>query len=456
MRTHHGATKEGETQRDDDTRPSPAPLPLDWETQAVVGRRERFLAPSLRTFAAYDEPIVWRRGSGQYLWDNQGRRYLDCMAQNVCVSVGHAHPGVLAAVREQMDELPHVTTAYHHPQPGHFAEELIQTLPEGRDWVVHFVNSGSEAIDLAVLVARAFTRNFEVLTLRDAYHGMHFGAMTATGLSEARQPVPPAPGFVQVMAPHPYRGPLGADAAPYLEELRRTLGTNTSGAVAGLLVEPIQGYGGIVEMPQGWLRGAAEQVRAAGGLLIVDEVQTGMARTGSHFWGFAAHDVVPDVIVTSKGLGNGFPIAAMITRREVAEAMAQRMFFNTYGANPTCCAAGRAVLRAIAEEGLQRNALEVGGRIRDGLERLQARHEVIGDVRGRGLLLGADLVRDRQSREADTAKAERVQTALLERGVVVGLCGREHNVLKINPPLCVTEEDADFLVDALDVALTER
>lgn len=440
----------------EEMRPSPAALPLEWDTPAVADRRQRFLAPSLRTFAAYEQPVVWRRGEGQYLWDNEGRRYLDCMAQNVCVSVGHAHPGVLAAARAQMDELPHVTTAYHHPQPGHFAEELVATLPKGPDWVVHFVNSGSEAIDLAVLVARTFTRAFEVLTLRDAYHGMHFGAMTATGLGQVRQPVPPAPGFVQVMAPHPYRGPLGADAAPYIDELRRTLATDTCGAVAGLLVEPIQGYGGIVEMPDGYVRGAAEQVRAAGGLLIVDEVQTGMARTGSHFWGFAAHGVVPDVIVTSKGLGNGFPIAAMITRREVAEPMAQRMFFNTYGANPMCCSAGRAVLRAIAEEGLQRNALEVGDRILAGLRRLQQRHEVIGDVRGRGLLIGVDLVRDRASREPDTAAAEQTQAALLARGAVAGLCGRDHNVLKINPPLCVTAADVEFLLSALDETLEAR
>ena len=433
--------------------PAVAPLPLDWDTAAIVERRRRFLSPALGTFIAYDQPMVWQRGSGQYVWDNAGRRYLDCMAQNVCISVGHAHPGVLAAVRAQMEQLPHVTTAYHHPQPGHFAEELIRLLPEGPDWVVHFVNSGAEAVDLAVLLTRAFTRNFEVLTLRDAYHGMQCGAMTATGIGQARQLVPPAPGYVQVMAPHPYRGPFGPEAAPYLEELERTLHTNTNGAVAGLIAEPIQGYGGIVPLPDGWLRGAAAQVREAGGLLIVDEVQTGFARTGAHFWGFAEHDVVPDVIVLSKGIANGFPLAAVVTRREVADAMAQRMFFNTYGSNPTCCAAGRAVLRAIAEEGLQENARAVGRQIIDGLLESQARHECVGDVRGRGLLIGLELVRDRDSRAADAAAAERVQLALLAGGVVVGLCGREHNVVKINPPLCVTAADACFFLEALDAAL---
>jgi alanine-glyoxylate transaminase/(R)-3-amino-2-methylpropionate-pyruvate transaminase len=265
--------------------------------------------------------------------------------------------------------------------------------------------------------------------------------------------VPPAPGFVQVMAPHPYRGPFGPEAAPYLQELRLTLQTNTNGAVAGLIAEPIQGYGGIVELPAGYLRGAAEEVRAAGGLLIVDEVQCGFARTGSHFWGFEAHDVVPDVVVMSKGIGDGFPLAAVAVRRQIGEAMTHRMFFNTYGANPTCCAAGRAVLRAIAEEGLQDNAARVGGQILDGLRALQERHASIGQVRGRGLLIGVEIVRDRASREAAADEAERVQLALLERGVVVGLCGREHNVVKINPPLCLTDEDARDLVEAMGAAL---
>ncbi len=435
--------------------PAPNPLPLDWDTAAIAERRRRFLAPALGTFIAYDEPVVWQRGRGPYVWDNAGRRYLDCMAQNVCISVGHAHPGVLAAVQAQTEDIPHVTTAYHHPQPGHFAEELVAKLPKGEDWVVHFVNSGAEAVDLAVLMARAATRHYEVLTLRDAYHGMHYGAQTATGIGQARQLVPPAPGYVQVMAPHPYRGPFGPDAAPYLAELDRVLHTNTCGAVAGLVAEPIQGYGGIVEMPGGWLKGAAEQVRAAGGLLIVDEVQAGFARTGDHFWGFQAHDVVPDVIVVSKGIGNGFPLAAVMARREVAEGMASRMFFNTYGSNPMSCAAGRAVLHAIDEEGLQENAAAVGGRLLAGLRELQARYEQLGDVRGRGLLIGAEVVRDGETRAADAKTAEAVQLALLGRGFVVGMCGREHHVLKINPPLCVTADDADQLLLATDESLAE-
>jgi alanine-glyoxylate transaminase/(R)-3-amino-2-methylpropionate-pyruvate transaminase len=429
--------------------------PLDWHAARMAARRRRFLSPALGTFTAYDRPQAWRRGSGAHLWDLDGRRYLDCMAQNVCISVGYAHPGVDAAVRAQLDEIQHVTTVYDHPQPGHFAEELVARLPAGHDWVVHFVNSGAEAIDLAVLVARLATGGFEVLTLRDAYHGMHFTAMAATGIGHARQPLPGAPGFVNVMAPHSYRGTFGPEAAPYLGELSRTISSGTSGALAAMIVEPTQGYGGIVEMPPGYLAGAAERVRAAGGLLVVDEVQTGFGRTGDQFWGFESHGVVPDVIVMSKGIGNGFPIAAMVTRREIAEAMTRRMFFNTYGSNPVCCAAGRAVLRAIDDERLQANAQRLGAVFGKAFARLQEEHALIGDVRGRGLLRGVELVRDRATREPAAAEAERVQQLLLDAGVVVGLCGADHNVLKINPPLCVTAEDIAVLAAAVGEALAK-
>ena len=429
------------------------PLPLDWHPARVAERRRAFLSPVLGTFTAYETPLVWRRGRGAYLWDADGKRHLDAMAQNVCISVGYCHPGVDAAVRAQLDEIQHVTTVYAHPQPGQFAEELVARLPVGHDWVVHFVNSGAEAIDLAVLVARLHTRHFEVLTLRDAYHGMHFTAMAATGIGAAHQPLPPAPGFVNVIAPHSYRGLFGADAPPYLQELSRMIGSATSGALAALIVEPIQGYGGIVEMPPGYLAGAAARVRDAGGLFVVDEVQTGFGRTGSHFWGFEAHGVVPDVIVMSKGIGNGFPIAAMVTRREIAESMASRMFFNTYGSNPVSCAAGRAVLRALDEEGLQANARACGEAFEQAFAALQERHSLIGDVRGRGMLRGVELVTDRRSRAPAADEAVRLQELLRQAGVIVGLCGAEHNVLKINPPLCVSDADIAALAQACDESL---
>ncbi|MFO1200322.1 MAG: aspartate aminotransferase family protein [Burkholderiaceae bacterium] len=428
-------------------------LDLDWDYERTARRRERFLSPSLRTFTAFDAPLLLRKGKGAHVWDAVGRRYLDCLAQNLCISVGYDHPGVNAAVAEQMRSIQHVTTMYYHPGPAQFAEELVATMPPGHDWVVHLVNSGAEAIDLAVLVARLFTGHFEMLTLRNSYHGMHFGTMAASGLALCHQPLAGAPGYVHVHNPDLYRGAYGDRVDGYVDDLRRVIDSSTPGAVAGMIVEPIQGYGGVIPVPDGYQRRVAQIVRDAGGLYISDEVQTGFGRTGSHFWAFEADGVVPDAIVVSKGIGNGFPLAALIVRRDVAEAMAARKFFNTYGSNPMACAAGRAVLRAIADEDLQGNAGRVGELFGEALERGARRCEAVGQVRGRGLMRGIEFVADRASRAPDDAAAARVQEALRERGVIVGRSGQYKNVLRINPPLCVSADDAAQFADALDGAL---
>jgi alanine-glyoxylate transaminase/(R)-3-amino-2-methylpropionate-pyruvate transaminase len=312
------------------------------EYEAVAERRRRYLSPALGTFTAFEEPLLLTRGQGAYVWDASGRRYLDCLAQNLCISVGYGHPRVDAAVLGQMRQIQHVTTMYYHPAPAYLAEELVARFPAGYDWVVHPVNSGAEAIDLATLVARACTGNHEILSLRNAYHGLHFGGMAASGLALCRQPVPAAPGYVHVHNPDPVRGAYGDDVDAYVDDIRRVIDSSTPGVVAGILIEPIQGYGGVLPMPPGYLRRAVELVRAAGGLFICDEVQTGFGRTGAGWWAFEQEGVVPDVVVVAKGLGNGFPIAAMVARRDVAESMARRKFFNTYGANPMACAAARA------------------------------------------------------------------------------------------------------------------
>ena len=426
--------------------------PLDWDYARTAARRARFLAPSLRTFTAFERPLLLARGKGAHVWDADGKRYLDCLAQNLCISVGYDHPRVNAAIEAQMREIQHVTTMYYHPGPAQFAEELVATFPAGHDWVVHLVNSGAEAVDLAVLVARLHTGNFDVLALRNSYHGLHFGAMTASGLALCRQPLAGAPGYVHAHNPDFYRGAYGDRLDGYLDDLTRVIDSSTSGAVAGMIVEPIQGYGGVIPMPPGYLREAARIVRAAGGLVVVDEVQTGFGRTRESYWCFEQDGVVPDAVVLSKGIGNGFPLAALVVRREVAEAMARRKFFNTYGANPMACAAGRAVLRAIADEGLQRNAREVGALFGRALERVSS-HPAVGQVRGRGLMRGIEFVRDRATREPDDGAASRVQESLRERGVIVGRSGQHRNVLRINPPLCVTADDAAHFGEALEAAV---
>lgn len=429
------------------------PMATDWDEERVRDRRRRFLSPSLDTFAAFERPLVLRRGERQYVWDTDGKRYLDCLAQNLCISVGYAHPVVTEAAREQMESIQHVTTMYYHPMPAHFAEELVARMPEGPDWVVHLVNSGAEAVDLAFLLARLYTGCHEVLALRHSYHGLHFGAMAATGLSLCHQPVAPASGFVHVDNPDQFRGAFGLGVAPYVEALQRTIDTATSGRVAGLIAEPIQGFGGVVPLPDGYLAQAADVVRAAGGLTIIDEVQTGFGRTGGHFWGCGWDGVVPDIAVMSKGIGNGWPLAAVVTRREIAETMSHHKFFNTYGSNPVASAVGRAVLKVIDDEGLQENAKTVGGLFRAALERVQARHDCVGDVRGKGLMLGVELVRDRESKTPAPEIAGAVQEGLREEGVIVGRSGQHKNCLRVNPPLCVNEADAEHLERAFAAAV---
>jgi alanine-glyoxylate transaminase/(R)-3-amino-2-methylpropionate-pyruvate transaminase len=253
-----------------------------------------------------------------------------------------------------------------------------------------------------------------------------------------------------VANPDGYRGVFGDAVTPYVEEIRHAITASTPGQIAGFIAEPIQGFGGVMPLPPGYLSAAFRLARSAGGVCIVDEVQTGFTRTGSHYWGFQAHSVLPDIVVMGKGIGNGFPLSAVAAKREIAEAMTRKKFFNTYGSNPVSCAAGRAVLRAIDEDHTMRNAREMGDDLKQGLRGLQARYELIGDVRGSGLMLGVELVKTRAAKEPAEAEAGKVAEYAKDHGVVVGKGGVFGNILRINPPLCIEKHDIDFAVDVLD------
>lgn len=425
-------------------------IDTDWSTANIVARRDRYYAASQRQFVPYETPLIFRRGKQQYLWDEQGNRYIDLLAMNVCISVGHGQPDVVRAVQAQVAELPHSTTMFYHPVPAHLAEELAATMPPGHDWVVHFTNSGAEAIDLALLMARRHTGHIDFLSLRSAYHGATFGAQGLTGISGFRHDVPQLGGIQFVADPNPYRGVFGPDVSLYLDDIDRTIHHATSGRLAGIIIEPVQGYGGIVEMPKGYISGAAERVRAAGGVLVIDEVQSGVGRTGEHFWAFEAHDVVPDIVVMAKGIGNGLPLGALVAQRHVAESMAGKFLFHTYGANPVSCAAGRAVLRVIAEEGLQQNARDVGGELHLRLSALKERHAVVGDVRGRGLMLAIELVKDRHTKEPDPISTGRIFELARKEGLVLSKSGPHRSVLRLVPPLCLSLEDVENAADSLE------
>lgn len=430
------------------------PITTDWSQDGTESRRSQYFAASQSRFVPFAEPLVMRRGQGQYLWDNQDNKYIDLLGMNLCISVGHSHPRVVEAAMAQASDLTHCTTMFYHPTPAQLAEELAATMPTAHEWVVHFTNSGSEAIDLAMTMARTYTGNLDLLALRHSYHGPTASAQSITGISGWRHPG--MPGNVAFVAePNQYRGIFGPGTQPYLDEIDRTIASATTGKVAGIFVESIQGYGGIIEMPPGYMSGAAERIRAAGGLYVADEVQSGFARTGDHYWGFEADGIVPDMVVVAKGLGNGFPIGAVIARKEVAAPMAEKFMFHTYGANLTCCAAGRAVLQVIQDEHIQENAKSVGTALLEQLHLLKDRYEVIGDVRGRGLMMAIELVKDRKTKEANREATAAVFENCKNAGLILSKSGPTQSCLRMVPPLCLSMADVETVASSLDRAFDQ-
>jgi alanine-glyoxylate transaminase/(R)-3-amino-2-methylpropionate-pyruvate transaminase len=409
-------------------------------------------------FLYYQKPLMLVEGKAQYVWDETGRRYLDCIGGIVTVSVGHCHPDVVAAGNHQSVIYQHSTTIYLHPNVARYAEALAARMP-GDLQVCYFVNSGSEANDLAMLMARAFTGNFDIIALRNAYHGGSQATMGATAHHTWKYSIPQGFGVHHAKAPYPYRGPYGHNdpeaGRKYADDVSELIEYATPGRVAGFLAESIQGVGGFVEFPPGYLERAYAHVRAAGGVCIADEVQTGFGRLGSHYWGFETQGVIPDIVTMAKGIGNGCPLAAVVTTPEVARSMVGKIHFNTFGGNPVTTAMGHAVLEVIDREGLQENARNIGQIILSGLRKLQEKHAIIGEVRGRGLMIGMELVKDRATKQAATTETATVLEIARDLGVLIGKGGLHGQTLRIAPPMCLTKADAEFLVEVLDVALSK-
>ena len=414
--------------------------------------RREFVNPAI--FHYYKDPLMIVAGRGQYLFDEKGRRYLDGFGGIVTVSVGHCHPHVVAAANRQNETLQHTTTIYVNPNIALYARALAARLP-GDLKVCYFVNSGSEANDLALLMARAYTGNFDMIALRNGYHGGSQSTMALTSHNTWKFNTPHSFGVHHAVAPDLYRGRWtdpGSGPA-YAEEVRNLIQFATPGRVAGFIAESIQGVGGSVVFPDGYLEGAYRHVRDAGGVCIADEVQTGFGRTGSHFWGFETQGVIPDIVTMAKGIGNGCPLGAVVTTPGIAACLAERIHFNTFGGNPVTCAQGHAVLEVIEKEQLQANSLAMGNLLMDGLRRLQEKHSLIGQVRGRGLMIGCELVTDRDSKTPAKAECLRVFEKCRELGVLLGKGGLQGNTLRIKPPMCLHADDVDFLLSAVDEAL---
>jgi len=422
----------------------------------VLALRQRHVHPSL--FTLYSSPLMIVEGHMQYLFDETGRRYLDLFAGIVTVSCGHAHPKIVARIQDQVSTLQHATSIYLHPNLPRLAQAIAERMPPGLD-VTYVVNSGSEANDLAVTMARLFTGNHDVIAVRNAYHGGSPSTMGLTSHSTWKFPTQQAAGIHHAVNPDPYRSPFTgtpeAIASSSAADIRDLVRYSTPGRIAAFIAEPIQGVGGVTLGAPNYLREAYAAARENGGLCIADEVQTAFGRTGSAYWGFENWGVVPDIVTMAKGLGNGAPIAAVTTRREIAEAMTQRIHFNTFGGNPVSTAAALAVLEVVDEDGLQENCRVTGARFKAGLKELMTRHRLIGDVRGMGLMLGVELVKDRETRTPASEETLRVLDRARDLGVLIGKGGLDGNVLRIKPPMCLGPADVDFALEVLDQVLGE-
>jgi len=432
------------------------PKPYTGPSRAeLLAMRKKYTNPVI--FTLYGEPLLLVEGHMQWLFDETGRRYLDMYAGIVTVSCGHCHPKIVAAIERQVETLQHSTTIYLHPNFPLLAKKLASKMPKGLD-VTYFVNSGSEANDLAVTMARLFTGNTDVIAVRNGYHGGSPSAMGLTSHNTWKFPVPGALGIHHAVSPDPYRSQFSGTpeeiASKSAEDIRGIIRFSTPGQIAAFIAEPIQGVGGATYGARNYLSEAYKIAREYGGLCIADEVQTGFGRTGDHYWGFENFDVVPDFVTMAKGIGNGVPLGAVTTRMEIAEALTQRIHFNTFGGNPVCMAAGLAVIDVIDEDGLQENSRVLGKKLKDGFRELAKQHQLIGDVRGMGLMLGVELVRDRKTKEPAKKETAALLEATREMGVLLGKGGLDGNVLRIKPPMCITAEDADFTLDVLDRALT--
>jgi len=421
---------------------------LDADVRTLTDRRSRVLGESYRLF--YRRPVHLVRGKGQYLWDAAGTKYLD--VYNNVASIGHCHPAVADAVYQQMQQL-NTHTRYLHESILDYSEQLLATAPDEIDRAMYMC-TGSEANDLAIRVARAYSGGSGIIVSREAYHGtsdLTSGASPALGsgqpLAATTRLVPP-PDRYRVAAPD-----LGAWFA---REIQKQIDDMAAHGIkfAGFLADSIFSSDGVLPGPKGFLKQAVEVVHKNGGIFIADEVQPGFARTGEAFWGFARHDVVPDVITTGKPMGNGIPVSGLLAKSHVLAAFSDDIpYFNTFGGNPVAMAAARAVLQVIKDEGLQEHSRAVGAKLLAALLTLKEKYECVGDVRGAGLFIGFELVTDKISKTPDKQLALDITEKLRDNCVLTSVAGPYGNVLKLRPPLAFQESDIDWLVGALDKSL---
>ncbi len=419
----------------------------------ILLAHQSYLFPAV--FHYFRQPLVIVRAANQHVWDADGNQYLDFFGGIVTISVGHANPRVNRAVHEQVDRLTHVSTVFATEPQAALAARIASITPEGRLTKSFFTNSGTEANEMAILTARCATGSSEIVALRHSYHGRSALGMSVTGVGTWRLEGAPLPGVVHAHNAYCYRCPFRASypacdlaCARDVEELIRT---STSGRIAGFIAEPVQGVGGFITPPKEYFRIVVEIVRRHGGLFISDEVQTAWGRTGGRWFGIEHYGVVPDIITSAKGLGNGLPIAVTVATPEVA-AKVRGLTISTFGGNPVAAAAASAVLDFVEEENLLANTAQMGALLREHLEALKEKHPLIGDVRGMGLLQAIELVRDRTTKEPAPEETAALMEAARDERLLVGKGGMYGNVIRLSPPMNIGRADVEEFARLLDAA----
>lgn len=423
----------------------------------TIDRYKEYVTTS---FVAALEPIVVERAEGARLWDVDGTEYLDCFAGIAVNNAGHRHPKVIAAVEEQLQKVVHAASyVYHVPVVAETAEKLAKVSP-GRLQKTFFANSGAEGIETAMRLAKAATGKREIISLTQSFHGRTYATLSITG-NKARKSHggPYMPGVVWAPMPYTYRNPFGTDdpevvAARCADMVEWAIDYQSSGDIAAFISEAVWGEGGIIVPPDSYFRRVKEILDHHGILFICDEVQSGFGRCGS-FFAIEHFGVEPDILVAAKGIADGFPIAACISTPEIGNSLKPGEHLSTYGGNPICCAAASANIDVMLEEDLPGQAARKGERFLGGLHDLAGKHELVGEVRGIGLMLGMELVTDRKTKAPAKAQAADIRRICRENGVLVGVGGQLANVIRIQPPLIISDEQLDRTLEVLDTALTQ-
>ncbi len=418
-----------------------------------VEKHKDFLFPSVAMY--YQEPIALERGEGMHVWDEAGNKYLDCFGGVLTTSVGHANPHVTDAIIDQVKKISHTSTLYANRPQSQLAAKLAEISP-GKLEKSFFTNSGTEADETATMAAKLYTGRADIITLRHGYSGRSAAAQSAGGHASWKILPTQVSGYYHAPAPYCYRCPFkltypecGVACAHDLKEL---IETATSGKIAAFMAEPILGVGGYITPPKEYFEIAVAIVRQYGGVFISDEVQTGWGRTGDKWFGIEHWNVEPEIITSAKGMANGAPIGWTIATPEVAAAV-PTLTFSTFGGNPVTSRAALATVEVIEGENLLHNARVVGDHLRERLMGLQEKYEVIGDVRGMGLMQALEFVKDRKTKEPHPQAVVKVFEETKKRGVLIGKGGLYGNCIRIGPPLIATKDDMDEMVTALDEAL---